>query len=45
MRAAARDAHAGKVVAPVEVIVRLGWLSAADLENWWSGYACRTSNA
>lgn len=27
----------GKVVAPIDVIVRLGWLSAADLENWRFG--------
>jgi hypothetical protein len=27
----------GKVVAPVDVIVRLGWLSAGDLEAWRSG--------
>lgn len=27
----------GKVVAPVEVIVRMGWLSADDLEAWRFG--------
>lgn len=27
----------GKVVAPVDVIVRMGWLSAANLEAWRTG--------
>jgi hypothetical protein len=27
----------GKVVAPVDVIVTMGWLSAADLESWRFG--------
>ena len=36
-RAVAAILASSKVVAPVDVIVRLGWLSTADLENWRSG--------
>jgi hypothetical protein len=36
-RAVAAILAGGKVVAPVDVIVRLGWLSAADLEAWRFG--------
>jgi len=36
-RALAAILASNKVVAPVDVIVRLGWLSTADLENWRFG--------
>lgn len=36
-RAVAAILASSKVVAPVDVIVRLGWLSTADLENWRFG--------
>lgn len=36
-RAVAAILASSKVVAPVDVIVRLGWLSAVDLENWRFG--------
>jgi hypothetical protein len=36
-RAVAAILASGKVVAPVDVIVRMGWLSADDLEAWRFG--------
>ena len=36
-RAVAAVLASSKVVAPVDVIVRLGWLSTTDLENWRFG--------
>jgi hypothetical protein len=36
-RAVAAILAGGKVVTPVDEIVRLGWLSAADLEAWCFG--------
>lgn len=36
-RAVAAILASSKVVAPVDVIVQLGWLSTADLENWRFG--------
>src|SRR5262249_46250529 len=36
-RAVASILANGKVVAPVDVMVRIGWLSAADLEAWRFG--------
>jgi hypothetical protein len=36
-RAVAAILAGGKVVAPVDVIVRMGWLSTSDLEAWRFG--------
>ena len=36
-RAVAAVLAGGKIVAPVDVIVRIGWLSPADLEAWRFG--------